>query len=64
MCKIPKTRRAQAGTNADFGDAGMRRTREGRGLNLIFVARLTQEVPWLCRHGDEHWQKTGVAKKN
>ncbi len=30
------------------------------GLNYIVVARLTQPIQSLCRHQDEHWEKTGI----
>ena len=47
--------------DAGFGDAAVQATCEALGLNYIFVAKLTQKVQSLCRHGDEHWQKTEVA---
>jgi hypothetical protein len=33
----------------------------GLGLKFIFVAKLTQKVQTLCRHGEAHWQPTEVA---
>lgn len=47
--------------DAGFGDASVQAACAALGLKFIFVARLTQKVQALCRHGDEHWQKTEVA---
>lgn len=46
--------------DAGFGDASVQDTAEELGLKFILVARLTQKVQTLCRHGDEHWQPTEV----
>src|SRR5215831_7988386 len=47
--------------DAGFGDASVQETCRTLGLNYIFVARLTQKVQSLCRHGQEHWRATEVA---
>jgi Transposase DDE domain group 1 len=47
--------------DAGFGDASVQTACEALGLDYIFVAKLTQKVQSLCRHGDEHWRKTDVA---
>jgi hypothetical protein len=47
--------------DAGFGDAGVQSACEALGLNYIFVAKLTQKVQLLCRHGEEHWQPTEVT---
>jgi hypothetical protein len=47
--------------DAGFGDASVQAACEALGLKYVFVAKLTQKVQSLCRHGDEHWQKTEVA---
>jgi hypothetical protein len=47
--------------DAGFGDANVQNTCVGLGLKFIFVAKLTQKVQALCRHGEEHWQPTEVA---
>lgn len=47
--------------DAGFGDASVPAVCEALGLKYIFVAKLTQKVQSLCRHGDEHWQQTEVA---
>lgn len=47
--------------DAGFGDTSVQASCAALGLKYIFVARLTQKVQSLCRHGDEHWQKTEVA---
>lgn len=47
--------------DAGFGDASVQDACAALGLKFIFVARLTQKVQALCRHGDEHWQATEVA---
>lgn len=46
--------------DAGFGDASVQEACEDLGLKYIFVAKLTQKVQSLCRHGDEHWHKTQV----
>lgn len=46
--------------DAGFGDANVRQVCTALGLNYIFVARLTQKVQVLCRHDQEHWQRTEV----
>jgi hypothetical protein len=46
--------------DAGFGDASVQNTCAALGLKFIFVAKLTPPVQSLCRHGQEHWQKTGV----
>jgi len=46
--------------DAGFGDASVQEACEALGLKFIFVARLTQKVQTLCRHGDEHWRQTEV----
>lgn len=47
--------------DAGFGDASVQNACADLGLNFIFVAKLTQKVQTLCRHGEEHWQPTEVA---
>jgi len=47
--------------DAGFGDASVQNTCAGLGLKFIFVAKLTQKVQALCRHGEEDWQATEVA---
>jgi hypothetical protein len=47
--------------DAGFGDASVQNTCAELGLKFIFVAKLTQKVQTLCRHGDEHWQATEVV---
>jgi Transposase DDE domain group 1 len=47
--------------DAGFGDASVQDACEALGLKFIFVAKLTQKVQALCRHGEEHWQATEVA---
>jgi hypothetical protein len=47
--------------DSGFGDASVQAACEALGLKYIFVAKLTQKVQSLCRHGDEHWHKTQVA---
>lgn len=47
--------------DAGFGDASVQAGCEALGVKYIFVAKLTQKVQTLCRHGDEHWQPTEVA---
>ena len=46
--------------DAGFGDASVQDACETLGLKFIFVAKLTQKVQALCRHGQEHWQATEV----
>lgn len=46
--------------DAGFGDASVQNLCEQLGLPFIFVAKLTQKVQALCRHGEEHWQPTEV----
>jgi len=46
--------------DAGFGDARVQDACETLGLKFIFVAKLTQKVQTLCRHGEEHWQATEV----
>lgn len=46
--------------DAGFGDASVQATCEALGLKYIFVAKLTQKVQLLCRHGHEHWRATDV----
>ncbi len=46
--------------DAGFGDASVQNTCADLGLRFIFVAKLTQKVQALCRHGNEHWQPTQV----
>lgn len=46
--------------DAGFGDASVQAACEALAVNYIFVARLTQKVQLLCRHGQEHWQATEV----
>jgi len=46
--------------DAGFGDASVQQACTSLGLKYIFVARLTQKVQGLCRHGREHWQRTEV----
>lgn len=41
-----------------FGHNSFLSTAEALGLKYIVVARLTQPIQSLCRHGDEHWAKT------
>ena len=47
--------------DAGFGDASVQAACEALRLKYMFVAKLTQQVQTLCRHGDEHWQPTEVA---
>ena len=47
--------------DAGFGDASVQNACVDLGLHFIFVAKLTQKVQTLCRHGDEHWQATDMA---
>ena len=47
--------------DAGFGDASVQGACEALGLKYIFVAKLTQKIQSLCRHGEEHWHKTDVA---
>lgn len=46
--------------DAGFGDASLQAAAQALGLKFIFVARLTQNVQTLCRHGEAHWQRTEV----
>lgn len=46
--------------DAGFGDASVQDACESLRLKFIFVAKLTQKVQALCRHGEEHWQATEV----
>jgi hypothetical protein len=46
--------------DSGFGDESFLQACEELKLNYIVVARLTQKVQSLCRHGDAHWQPTGV----
>lgn len=46
--------------DAGFGDANVQEACEALGLKYIFVAKLTQKVQSLCRHGEEHWRQTEV----
>lgn len=41
-----------------FGHDSFLEASEQLHLHYIVVARLTQSVQTLCRHGDEHWEKT------
>lgn len=47
--------------DAGFGDASVQAACAALGLKYIFVAKLTQKVQLLCRHGAEHWRATEVA---
>ena len=47
--------------DAGFGDASVQTACETWGLKYIFVAKLTQKVQLLCRHGQEHWRPSEVA---
>jgi len=47
------------------GDAGFWRGQcakhgSGAGLEIHFVARLTQKVQSLCRHDEAHWERTEI----
>ena len=46
--------------DAGFGDESFLPACEEVSLPSIVVARLTQKVQSLCRHGDAHWQESGV----
>ena len=46
--------------DAGFGDTSVQAACAALGLSFIFVARLTQKVQTLCRHGEAHWQPTEV----
>jgi DDE family transposase len=41
-----------------FGHLSFLEAAEELALRYIVVARLSQPIQSLCRHGDEHWQKT------
>lgn len=41
-----------------FGHPSFLEAAEELALRYIVVARLTQPIQSLCRHGDEHWEKT------
>jgi DDE family transposase len=43
-----------------FGHPSFLEAAEELALRYIVVARLTQPIQSLCRHGDEHWQKTDL----
>lgn len=43
-----------------FGHPSFLEAAEELGLRYIVVARLIQSIQNLCRHGDEHWQKTDL----
>lgn len=43
-----------------FGQESFLGAAEALGLKYVVVARLTKPIQSLCRHGDEHWQKTGI----
>jgi hypothetical protein len=43
-----------------FGHPSFLEAAEELGLGYIVVARLIQSIQTLCRHGDEHWQKTDL----
>jgi hypothetical protein len=47
--------------DSGFGDSPMQEAAQALGLKYIFVARLTQKLQSLCRHGEEHWEATEVA---
>ena len=42
--------------DSGFGDACVPDACAGLGLRFIFVVKLTQKVPSLCRHDDAAWQ--------
>ncbi len=44
--------------DSGFGDARGQDTCEQLGLKFILVAKLTRQVPLLCRHDDAAWQAT------
>jgi hypothetical protein len=44
-----------------FGHESFLATAEALGLKYVVVARLTQPIQSLCRHQEEHWQKTEIA---
>lgn len=46
--------------DSGFGDPCVQQACEDLGLKFIFAARLTQRVQALCRHDEQHWQKTEV----
>jgi hypothetical protein len=44
--------------DSGFGDASFLEAAEELALSYIVVARLTRPIQSLCRHADEHWEKT------
>ena len=46
--------------DSGFGDESFLATADSLGLKFIVVARLTRRWQTLCRHADEHWQKTEI----
>lgn len=46
--------------DSGFGDESFLQACEELKLHYIVVARLTQKVQSLCRHGDEHWRDTEI----
>jgi len=59
VASLPKhIRLALIRADGGFGYQAFLSAAEALGLKYIVVARLTQLIQSLCRHGDEHWQKT------
>jgi hypothetical protein len=46
--------------DSGFGDESFLATAQSLVLKFIVVSRLTRRLQSLCRHGDEHWQKTEI----
>jgi hypothetical protein len=46
--------------DSGFGDENFLATAQSLGLKFIVVSRLTRRLQSLCRHGQEHWQKTEI----
>ena len=43
-----------------FGQESFLGAAEALGLKYVVVARLIKPIQTLCRHQDEHWQKTEI----
>lgn len=46
--------------DSGFGDDAFLTTATSLGLKFIVVSRLTRPLQMLCRHAEEHWQKTEI----
>jgi len=59
LAQLPKHIRVRLlRADGGFGHPSFLEEAEKLALHYIVVARLTQPIQSLCRHGDEHWEKT------